>query len=221
MITLKKSVVVFDVDGTLISSFNLIEDCIMETLKDFPSKVSTKEDIKKFYGPDELGMFRNMLNNPTLADNAFKKFLGYYQEKDLEYIPKMIPGLGELLRELTTRRTLRLGCVTGRSKQTLDITGNRLNFLRFFEDIEVGSPKGIVKGEAMKTLMKKFGVDRTEVIYVGDSVNDVKSMNGIGVDIISVCYDKPQNKERLEEMNPKRTVDNVEDLRNLLIKFVR
>lgn len=221
MITLKKSVVVFDVDGTLISSFNLIEDCIMETLKDFPSKVSTKEDIRKFYGPDELGMFRNMLNDPTLADNAYKKFLGYYQEKDLEYIPKMIPGLGELLRELTTRRTLRLGCVTGRSKQTLDITGNRLNFLRFFEDVEVGSPKGIVKSEAMKALMKKFGVDRTEVIYVGDSVNDVKSMNGIGVDIISVCYDRLQNKDRLEELNPKRTVDNVEDLRNLLIKFVR
>lgn len=33
MITLKKSVVVFDVDGTLISSSKLIEDSVMETLK--------------------------------------------------------------------------------------------------------------------------------------------------------------------------------------------
>lgn len=221
MITLKKSVVVFDVDGTLISSFGLIEDCIMETLKDFQSKVTCREDIRKFYGPDELGMFRNMLNDPTLADRAFKKYLSYYNEHDLEYIPKMIPGIGELLRELTTRRTLRLGCVTGRSRETLDITGNRLNFLRFFEDVQVGSPKGIVKGDAMKALMKNFGVDRTEVIYVGDSENDVKSMMGIGVDIISVCYERPEKKERLEQLNPKRTVDSVDDLRNLLIKLVR
>ena len=144
MITLKKSVVVFDVDGTLISSTKLIEDSMMETLKNYDSKIKTREDIKKFYGPDEVGMFRGLLKNPTLADNAFKEYLQHYEENDLTYIPKLIPGIGELLRELDTRRTLRLGCVTGRTKESLDITGKRLNFLRFFEDIEVGSPKGVI-----------------------------------------------------------------------------
>ena len=48
MITLKKSVVVFDVDGTLISSSKLIEDSIMETLKNYDSKIKTREDIKQF-----------------------------------------------------------------------------------------------------------------------------------------------------------------------------
>ena len=195
MITLKKSVVVFDVDGTLISSSKLIEDSVMETLKNYDSKIKTREDIKKFYGPDEVGMFRGLLKNPTLADNAFKEYLQHYEENDLTYIPKLIPGIGELLRELDTRRTLRLGCVTGRTKESLDITGNRLNFLRFF--------------------------DRAEVIYVGDSASDIKAMKAAGVDIISVYYDHPENKDELMELNPNRTVGSVEDLRNLLFKLIR
>ena len=68
-------------------------------------------------------MFRGLLKNPTLADNAFKEYLQHYEENDLTYIPKLIPGIGELLRELDTRRTLRLGCVTGRTKESLDKAG--------------------------------------------------------------------------------------------------
>lgn len=221
MITLKKSVVVFDVDGTLISSFGLIEEAVMETLKNYKSKVVKKEDISKFYGPDELGMFKNMLLNPTLADNAFKEYLVHYEENDSTYIPKLIPGIGELLRELTTRRTLRLGCVTGRSRESLDITGKRLNFLRFFEDIETGSSKGVNKADSIKTLMKKFGVDKTEVIYVGDTASDIKAMKSAGVDIISVWYAHPENKDELLALNPKRSVGSVEELHDLLFKLIR
>lgn len=221
MITLKKSVVVFDVDGTLIDSFDLIDDTVMETLKNYKSKVRTKEDIVQFYGPNELGMFKNMLLDPNLADNAFKEYLGHYQENDSSYVPKLIPGIGDLLRELDTRRTLRLGCVTGRSKESLEITGRRLNFLRFFEDVEAGSSKGVNKVESMKALMRKFGVDKSEVLYVGDTESDIKVMRSIGVDIISVWYAHPKNKDDLLKMNPKLSVGDVESLRDLLFKLIR
>lgn len=221
MITLKKSVVVFDVDGTLIDSFDLIDDTVMETLKNYKSKVRTKEDIVQFYGPNELGMFKNMLLDPNLADNAFKEYLVHYQENDSSYVPKLIPGIGDLLRELDTRRTLRLGCVTGRSKESLEITGRRLNFLRFFEDVEAGSSKGVYKVESMKALMRKFGVDKSEVLYVGDTESDIKMMRSIGVDIISVWYAHPENKDDLLKMNPKLSVGDVESLRDLLFKLIR
>lgn len=221
MITLKKSVVVFDVDGTLIDSFDLIDDTVMETLKNYKSKVQTKEDIVQFYGPNELGMFKNMLLDPNLADNAFKEYLGHYQENDSSYVPKLIPGIGDLLRELDTRRTLRLGCVTGRSKESLEITGRRLNFLRFFEDVEAGSSKGVNKVKSMKALMRKFGVDKSEVLYVGDTESDIKVMRSIGVDIISVWYAHPKNKDDLLKMNPKLSVGDVESLRDLLFKLIR
>lgn len=221
MITLKKSVVVFDVDGTLISSFGLIEKCMMETLAHYPSRVEKQSDIARFYGPDERGMFRDMLLDPSSADKAFEEYLIRYEEHDEELIPKLIPGVGELLRELDTRRTLRLGCVTGRSKESLEITGKRLNFLRFFEDVETGSSKGVDKAEAMERLMRKFGVGKAEVLYVGDTASDVKAMNACGVDIASVWYDHPENRKELLSLNPKRSVGSVEELRNLLFKLIR
>lgn len=221
MITLKKSVVVFDVDGTMISSSGLIEYAMMETLKDYPNKVRKNTPISSFYGPDEVGMLRNILMDPSLADNAFKKYLAFYEENDSFYIKKMIPGISDLLRELDTRRTLRLGIVTGRTRESLEITAKRLNFLRFFEDVEVGSPRGVNKGDSMRALMKKFGVDKTEVIYIGDDINDIKAMRAIGVDIISVWYDHPEKEKELIDLNPKFSVGTVEDLRNLLLKLVR
>ena len=93
--------------------------------------------------------------------------------------------------------------------------------MRFFVDIEVGSPKGVNKAETIKVLMRKFGVDRAEVIYVGDSASDIKAMKAAGVDIISVYYDHPENKDELMELNPNRTVGSVEDWRNLLFKLIR
>jgi len=222
MISIKKSVVVFDFDGTLVNSLPLISKCFIDILPKYGvTNIKTQEELSKFYGPNELGMFKNIFNDYGKAEKAFKDYLVEYKELHHEYIPKLIPGLLELLKELRTRRTLRLALVTGRSKESLDISMDILNLSYFFDDIQFGSYKGVVKPELMRNIFKNLGVDRNECIYVGDSVNDIKSMNAVGVPIISVYYAKPSSKEKLEELNPKMCAGSYDELRELLLKNIR
>lgn len=224
MISIKRSVVVFDCDGTLISSFPLLVRCLKDTLHKYGNdELKTNEDFRPFYGPDERGMLRHILKDNGKGDKAFQDYLKEYEELHSEYVKKPIPGMGELLRFLRDRRTLRLGLVTGRSKETCDYTLEALNLARFFDDVETGSPKGVNKPDSMKKLMKKIGVDKSEVIYVGDSLDDVKSMRSINIPLISVWYDNPSPKHvaDLEKVNPGMTAGSPEELKALLLKYIR
>lgn len=222
MINIKKSVVVFDFDGTLADSFPLICTCFLNILPKYGIADITKpEDLGKYYGPSELGMLKNIFNDYGKAEKAFKDYLKEYERLHKEYLPSLYPGMLDLLKELRTRRTLRLALVTGRAKESLEISMNMLGLNHIFEDVESGSPKGVVKPELMKNLFKNLGVDRNECIYIGDSTNDVKSMNSVGVSIISVYYNNPKSKEKLEAMNPNMCVGSVNELRDLLLKNIR
>lgn len=222
MINIKKSVVVFDFDGTLADSFPLICTCFLKILPKYGvTNIKKPEDLGKFYGPSELGMLKNILNDYGKAEKAFKDYLVEYEKLHKEYLPSLYPGMLDLLKELRTRRTLRLALVTGRAKESLEISMNILGLNYIFEDIETGSPKGVVKPELMRDLFKNLGVDKNECIYIGDSTNDIKSMNSIGVSIISAYYNNPNSKEKLEAMNPNMCVGNVDDLRKLLLKNIR
>lgn len=221
MISLKRSVVVFDMDGTLVSSFPLIIRSITEVLKKYPNEISPSNLIQDFYGPDEEGMFRKMLKDPGLAGKAFKEYLSCYSRWHHDMLPHAIDGIPELLRELRDRRTLRLGLVTGRSKESLDITLDALGLRRFFEDIESGSARGPVKQESMRRLMTNLGVEHTEVIYIGDALSDVNEMRGLRIPTVSVWYDHPETKDLLLKANPGMAVGSVEELRDLLLKKIR
>lgn len=222
MIKIKKSVVVFDFDGTLVKSFPLIVKCFLDTLPKFNcEKVKTEADLEKYYGPDEFGMFQKILGDSGKATKAFSMYLEEYASLHHDLLAKPFPGILDLLKELRTRRTLRLALVTGRSKESLQISLEALNLERFFEDIQWGSPKGVVKADNMKKVFKNLGVDRNECLYIGDSISDVKSMQSIGVSILSVYYNDPKLKDQLEKLNPGMCAGSVEELRDLLLKNIR
>lgn len=222
MLAMKKSVVVFDCDGTLMSSMPLILRCISDAAtKCGREDIKTLDDLRPYFGPDERGMLRNILKDAGKGDKAFSYYMEEYKMLHRELLPHPIDGIPELLRSLRDRRTLRLGLVTGRSKESTDYTLEVFNFARFFESIQTGSPKGINKPESMRKLMAELDVNHNEVIYVGDSPADIKSMQTVGVAIVSVCYDRLEDKAKLEKMNPGRVASSVEELKTLLLKNIR
>lgn len=222
MLSMKKSVVVFDCDRTLVSSMPLLARCISDVCQKFGrDDIKGFEDLKPYFGPDERGMLRNILKDSGKGDKAFKMYMEEYKELHRELLPHPIEGIPELLRSLRDRRTLRLGLVTGRSQESTDYTLEVFNFARFFESIQTGSPKGINKPDSMRKLMTELGVNRNEVLYVGDSPADVKSMRSINVSIISVWYDRAEDREELEKINPGMCAGSVEELKALLLKNIR
>ena len=222
MLKLKRSVVVFDVDGTMLSSDELMcKSLIAAVESEGVHTVTTVQQMKQYYGPDERGVLRNILHDAGKGDRAFKVFMKNYIEWHHDLMPHMIDGIPELLRSLRDRRTLRLGLVTGRAEESLDYDLEIFNLARFFESIHSGSPKGVNKPDSMRKLFDDLGVNHNECIYVGDTVADVHSMKQVGVPVISVCYDHPQTREDLEKVNPGMVATTVGELERLLLANIR
>ena len=222
MLKIKKSVVIFDVDGTMVDSTDLMVASFgaalaAEGVKGFDSE----SDLLPYYGPDEKGVLRKILHDAGRGDRAFKTFLKTYEDRHHDLMPHPIDGIPELLRRLRDRRILRLAGVTGRSQETLDYTFETFNLARFFESIQTGSPKGVNKPDSMRRVFDELGVNHNECVYVGDTVADVNSMRQVGVMTISVCYAHPENRADLERVNPGLVASSVPELEKLLIANVR
>lgn len=222
MLKMKRSVVVFDVDGTLVDSSALMARALMDALaSEGVEGFHSEEDLRPYYGPDERGVLRKILGDAGKADRAFKVFLKSYRENHHDLMPHPIEGMPELLRSLRDRRTLRLGLVTGRSQESLDYTFEVFNLARFFESIHAGSPRGINKPESMKKLFADLGVNRNECLYVGDTIADVNSMRQVGVMCISTPLTRPQDIPELERINPGLVAATVPELERLLLANIR
>ena len=201
MLKMKRSVVVFDVDGTLVDSSALMTRALLDALaSEGVTGFHSEEDLRPYYGPDERGVLRKILRDAGKGDRAFKVFLKSYEEHHRELMPHLIEGMPELLRSLRDRRTLRLGLVTGRSQESLDHTN---------------------KPESMRKLFADLGVNRNECLYVGDAIADVNSMRQVGVMCISTPFTRPQDIPELERINPGLVAPSVAELERLLLANIR
>ena len=70
------------------------------------------------------------------------------------------------------------------------------------------------------TLIHDFSLSKEETIYIGDTLDDIRMMGNIGVDIISAGYSHTEEYRRqLEIKNPGLVVDSLRSLKTLLMKI--
>ena len=74
------------------------------------------------------------------------------------------------------------------------------------------------KASNIKKLLLENNYSNDEVIYIGDSINDIKACNEANIDIISVNYDKTIRTENLSIYN-KNTAKTVLNLKIMLEKI--
>lgn len=209
----KRRNLIFDFDGTLVDSFLLENKSMVYAINRSGNLSIDEKNIISFYGPTEKGIIKKLVTEDKF-NQAWEDFLSFYSKEAINYKPSddMIKLLNDLKDD-----GFPLYLITGRGKETLDISLKISGIADLFIDEYTGSDFGINKDVSVLKLIKDHDVSKEDLIYIGDTVEDIKTMSKIDIDIISVGYyhDK-KYQQKLRELNEGKVARNILELRKII-----
>ena len=192
------SCIIFDLDGTIGRTNELIFASFNHVAGKYVGKQFTPTEITAMFGPPEEIAIENLVGKSNARD-AMEDFHRYYEEHH-STMAGTYDGIRELLEFLKEHGVV-LAVFTGKGKRSALVTLEQLGFKGFFDFVVTGSDVVNHKpsAEGIRKVMNAAGVMPEEVLMVGDSISDVKASREAGVAVAAVVWDS-YGKDRVMEM---------------------
>lgn len=179
--------VLFDFDGTLVNTNDVIIESWQHTYMHYTGK---KEDLKKitscFGEPLLVTMAREFPDvDPEESAEVYRR----YQVENAERLVKIFPGMVELLEELK-KRNYRIAIVTSRTAESCERYLKMLGIEEYFEGKVTMETTSIHKPEPEPILaaLRMLNISKEEAIMIGDGPFDIKCANNAGVKSVLVGW---------------------------------
>lgn len=220
----KPSMILIDVDGTLVDSVPDLAWCVDAMMTGLGRASHGEMLVREWVGNGVERLVRRALigqlnGEPEDADfeRAYPLFLELYAENTSKR-SSLYPGVREGLDQLKSDN-YRLGCVTNKAAQ---FTEPLLRDLGVYDDFSI-----VISGD---TLSKKkpdpapllhaaefFGCDPANALMIGDSVSDVAAARAAGFQIVCMSYGYNHGVD-IREAAPDAVVDSFVEVPPLLVK---
>jgi HAD superfamily hydrolase (TIGR01549 family) len=204
--------IIFDVDGTLVSTNELIFNSFNFIMKKYKNKTLTTKEIVSLFGPTENQIIDLMFKgNPQIVK---KDYLSFYSHNHNSV--NLYKGIKDIL-ELCKSKNILLSIYTGKGRDTTKVTLLKTGIYNYFDMIVTGdevknhkpSPEGI------NLFLQKFHLAKKEVLMVGDSPSDIKAANDAGIRVASVLWDS-YAKDEVLKLKSDFIIYSVSELRKLI-----
>lgn len=201
--------ILFDLDGTLINTNELIIDSFQYTFKKHFNKIVPREEIVKTFGePLTETMAKYDKENTDLLLSIYKGF----NETNHDKLTTEFDGVESGLKALKALG-VKIGIVTSK-RRVLAERGLRLINIYDYMDVIVtpeDTKKHKPKGEPAEKACELLGISPEHAVMVGDSHNDILCGRNAGCSTCLVKYTALSMKE-LMEYKPDYVIDKIEDL---------
>ena len=204
--------IIFDIDGTLTSTNQLIFSSFNYIAEKYLGKTFTDDEIISLFGPTEDVILKQWCGENF--DAAKSDYYSYYRSN--HSMADLYPGIWELLKHLKEKDVL-LSIFTGKGRQASLITLEELRIIKFFDLIVTGDDVNNHKpsSEGILKFLNKFNLNPGEVLMVGDSVSDVKASKEAGVQIASALWDS-YAVEKIKTLGSDYYFNSVEELSDFI-----
>ncbi len=218
----RPSMVLIDLDGTLVDSVPDLAYCVDEMMRRLGLPERGEAAVRQWVGNGVERLTKRALLNrldgePDEADyrRALPVFLELYAENTSKR-SRLYPGVLEGLQFLKNQG-YRLACVTNKAEQfTLPLLRD-LGVLDFFELVVSGDTLAQKKPDPAPLLhaARQFGVDPSNCLMIGDSQSDVKAARAAGFQIVCMSYGY-NHGEDIRVYHPDAVIDSMAELPGLL-----
>ena len=180
--------VLFDIDGTLTRTNELIFATFNFIAAKYSNRTYEPREIIALFGPPEEGALIPIVGEERL-DEAMDDLCEFYRGHH-RAMASLHEGMGDVLSFLGTKG-IPLGVFTGKGRRTAMITLEALGIAGYFDMIVSGNdvlrhkpdPEGICR------FIDAFGLAPAEVLMVGDALGDITASKAAGATSVAVLWD--------------------------------
>jgi HAD superfamily hydrolase (TIGR01549 family) len=183
----KYKAVLFDLDDTLLRTIETCWDHHRAVCREIYGFELTDDELRANWGAPFIKLLPALYRNSDTYENMLAA------ERSLAHRFPIV-AFDDALSVLTKLADtgIAVGIVTSadrhlveRDLENIGFPEERLAVLQTSEDTDVHKPDPAVFEPALAKLAT-LGIERAEILYVGDSVNDFKAANGAGIDFLGV-----------------------------------
>ncbi len=202
--------VIFDLDGTLIDSYQAIYMGFHHVYTQLNLPPLSFAEVKKVVGRGLNHTFRELLGE-DLVPRALTLFREKYEEVFREHT-KILPDVPEVLEALHNWKIL-MAVATNKLGRFSRAIFEHFHLLNYFTaiigdgDVSQNKPDP----EMIYLALDKMGLRKEEAIFVGDSVIDIETAKNAGIRIMAIPSGNT-SREDLEKAQPTVLLNRLVDL---------
>jgi phosphoglycolate phosphatase len=215
-IALRYRAVLFDLDGTLVDSYNALAEAVNHARRTHGLHDLTTARIKEFVGDGMERLLQRAFERTDISGSVRDAFVSRYDEVccDESKVLADVESTLERLRNLKVKMAVCTNKPTFFSKKILDFLG----LSRHFAAIVGPDLAGARKPEAKHLLvtLESVACDPADALFVGDMPIDVRAARNSGMDVAVVATGS-STRDQLAAAEPDHFLERFADL----LKIVR
>ncbi len=210
--------VIFDMDGTLVSTLPLIVHCVSEISEQYLDKKLTLDQVIETFGPPAREIIRRLTSplGETESKSAVKDYYECYRS-ELPRKALLFPGIQDLLQKLNGSGK-QLAVFTGVERVLMDLTLDNFSLKQYFHTLVAGDDIARPKPdpEGVRLALSKLDIRPAQSIMIGDSPNDINAGKQAGV-ITAAALWSPEGRGDPTTAEPDYTFRSVRELSDFLV----
>ncbi|MDR1990828.1 MAG: HAD-IA family hydrolase [Acidobacteriaceae bacterium] len=213
------SLIVFDLDGTLVDSRRDLAESINVVLASYGCRTHSEEAIGRMVGDGASTLVARAFEASSVEQppDALQRFLDVYNSRLLRHT-RPYPGVPELLDALAQR--VPLAVLTNKPLAATNAVLDGLHLSKYFDGRVLGGDGPLPRKPdpaGLAHLIAEAKVTAHDVLMVGDSVVDWQTARAIGVSVCLVRYGFGFDSFPREQLTPlDLVIDEPRDLLSLM-----
>lgn len=206
--------IIFDLDGTTANTLQDIKDSLNKTLVEYGFKEKNSEEVRLNLGKGSLKLISDSLPENTDEKLISEILNSYLENYSKNYLVKTTAyqGINDLLKTLQNKNIL-LAINSNKpdhlTKAIIKQLYPEISFIEILGNVDDIPRKPDPAGAEM--IIEKMGLDKNEVLYIGDSETDIQTAHNANLKVIG-CLWGFRDLQTLQENNATYIVSKPEEI---------